>query len=325
MTENSSSTLLQVRDLTKHFPAPGGKVVHAVDGVSFSITKGKTLGLVGESGCGKSSCARTIIRIYEPTSGKIILDGTDITSLPQKQLLPHRRKMQMIFQDPYASLNARMTVQDIVAEQLRAHRICKSRAEEREMVADMLRRVGLNQEHAGRYAHEFSGGQRQRVGIARALILKPELVICDEPISALDVSIQAQVVNMLRNFQEEQGLTYLFIAHDLSMVRYVSDDVGVMYLGKLVELCGTDEIYARPMHPYTQGLLSSVPIPDPVKARQKETAGIAGDIPSPIAPPSGCRFHTRCPYAEQRCAEETPQLIESAPGHFVACHRVNEA
>ena len=325
MTENSSSTLLQVRDLTKHFPAPGGKVVHAVDGVSFSITKGKTLGLVGESGCGKSSCARTIIRIYEPTSGKIILDGTDITSLPQKQLLPHRRKMQMIFQDPYASLNARMTVQDIVAEPLRAHRICKSRAEEREMVADMLRRVGLNQEHAGRYAHEFSGGQRQRVGIARALILKPELVICDEPISALDVSIQAQVVNMLRNFQEEQGLTYLFIAHDLSMVRYVSDDVGVMYLGKLVELCGTDEIYSRPMHPYTQGLLSSVPIPDPVKARQKETAGIAGDIPSPIAPPSGCRFHTRCPYAEQRCAEETPQLIESAPGHFVACHRVNEA
>ena len=323
MTENSSSILLQVKDLTKHFPVSGGKVVHAVDGVSFSITKGKTLGLVGESGCGKSTCARTVIRIYEPTAGKIILDGADITTLSQKQLLPHRRKMQMIFQDPYASLNARMTVQDIVAEPLRAHKICKSRAEERELVADMLRQVGLNQEHAGRYAHEFSGGQRQRVGIARALILKPQLVICDEPISALDVSIQAQVVNMLRNFQEEQGLTYLFIAHDLSMVRYVSDDVGVMYLGKLVEKCGTDEIYAHPMHPYTQGLLSSVPIPDPVLARQKEKAGIAGDIPSPIAPPSGCRFHTRCPYADEQCGEETPALIESAPGHFVACHRVN--
>ena len=236
--------------------------------------------------------------------------------------MPHRRKMQMIFQDPYASLNARMTVQDIIAEPLRAHKICKNKAEEREMVADMLHQVGLNQEHAGRYAHEFSGGQRQRVGIARALILQPQLVICDEPISALDVSIQAQVVNMLRNFQEERGLTYLFIAHDLSMVRYVSDDVGVMYLGKLVEKCGTDEIYAHPMHPYTKGLLSSVPIPDPVKARRKETAGIAGDIPSPIAPPQGCRFHTRCPFAEARCREEVPLMKEAAPGHFVACHIV---
>ena len=317
-----SSVLLEVRNLTKHFPMSGGKVVHAVDDVSFSIREGKTLGLVGESGCGKSSCARTVIRIYDPTSGSIILDGEDITRLSQKQLLPHRRKMQMIFQDPYASLNARMTVQDIIAEPLRAHHICKSKVEEREMVAEMLRRVGLNQEHAGRYAHEFSGGQRQRVGIARALILQPKLVICDEPISALDVSIQAQVVNMLRTFQEEQGLTYLFIAHDLSMVRYVSDDVGVMYLGQLVEKCGTDEIYAHPLHPYTQGLLSSVPIPNPELARQKQTAGIAGDIPSPIAPPKGCRFHTRCPYAESRCSEETPAFVEAAPGHFVACHKV---
>ena len=318
----SSSVLLKVENLTKHFPVSGGKVVHAVDDVSFTITKGKTLGLVGESGCGKSSCARTVIRIYEPTSGKIFLDGADISNLTQKELLPHRRKMQMIFQDPYASLNARMTVQDIIAEPLRAHHICKNKAEEREMVAEMLHQVGLNQEHANRYAHEFSGGQRQRVGIARALILQPQLVICDEPISALDVSIQAQVVNMLRAFQEQQGLTYLFIAHDLSMVRYVSDDVGVMYLGQLVEKCETDEIYAHPLHPYTQGLLSSVPIPDPVLARKKESAGIMGDIPSPIAPPSGCRFHTRCPYAEERCKTEVPVFAEAAPGHFVACHRV---
>jgi len=315
--------LLKVEHLTKHFPVGGGKVVHAVDDVSFSIKKGTTLGLVGESGCGKSSCARTIIRIYEPTSGSILLNGTDISHMSQKQLLPYRRSMQMIFQDPYASLNARMTVQDIVAEPLRAHRICSSRAEERDMVIHMLERVGLNSDHAGRYAHEFSGGQRQRVGIARALILQPELVICDEPISALDVSIQAQVVNMLRTFQEEQGLTYLFIAHDLSMVRYVSDDVGVMYLGQLVEICNADEIYAHPAHPYTQGLLSSVPIPDPVAARQKDTVGLEGDLPSPIAPPSGCRFRTRCPHASPRCAAAAPALKEASPGHFVACHRVN--
>ncbi len=319
--DNDQSVLLKVENLTKHFPVSGNRVVHAVDDVSFTIKKGKTLGLVGESGCGKSSCARTVIRIYEPTSGRIILDGTDITNLSQKELLPHRRKMQMIFQDPYASLNARMTVQDIIAEPLRAHHICKNKAEEREMVAEMLHQVGLNQEHASRYAHEFSGGQRQRVGIARALILHPQLVICDEPISALDVSIQAQVINMLRIFQEEQELTYLFIAHDLSMVRYVSDDVGVMYLGQLVEKCETDEIYAHPLHPYTQGLLSSVPIPDPVLARKKENAGIAGDIPSPIDPPAGCRFHTRCPYAEKRCETEVPALKEASPGHFVSCHK----
>ena len=324
MTRSATDApLLKVEHLTKHFPVGGGKVVHAVDDVSFSIARGETLGLVGESGCGKSSCARTIIRIYEPTSGSILLDGEDISALSQKQLLPYRRKMQMIFQDPYASLNARMTVQDIVAEPLRAHRICASRAEERDRVIQMLERVGLNREHAGRYAHEFSGGQRQRVGIARALILQPELVICDEPISALDVSIQAQVVNMLRTFQEQQGLTYLFIAHDLSMVRYVSDNVGVMYLGQLVELCRADEIYARPAHPYTQGLLASVPIPDPVAARRKETVGLEGDLPSPIAPPRGCRFHTRCPHATPRCGEEAPALSEASPGHLVACHMVN--
>ena len=323
MTQNNAP-LLRVDHLTKHFPAGGGRVVHAVDDVSFTIQKGTTLGLVGESGCGKSSCARTIIRIYEPTSGSMYLDGDDISALSQKQLLPYRRKMQMIFQDPYASLNARMTVQDIVAEPLRAHHICQSRADEREMVIEMLGRVGLNRDHAGRYAHEFSGGQRQRVGIARALILKPELVICDEPISALDVSIQAQVVNLLRSFQQAQGLTYLFIAHDLSMVRYVSDDVGVMYLGQLVEICNADEIYAHPAHPYTQGLLSSVPIPDPIAARQKETVGLEGDLPSPIAPPGGCRFHTRCPYATKRCSEEVPTLKDAGGGHLVACHKVDQ-
>ena len=317
------TAVLQVKGLTKHFPVAGHKVVHAVDDVSFSVSRGKTLGLVGESGCGKSSCARTIIRIYEPTAGKILLDGDDISLLNQKQLLPYRKKMQMIFQDPYASLNARMTVHDIVAEPLKAHKICSSRKEENEMVSDMLARVGLNRDHAGRYAHEFSGGQRQRVGIARALILKPELVICDEPISALDVSIQAQVVNMLRYFQEELGLTYLFIAHDLSMVRYVSDDVGVMYLGQLVEKCEADEIYLHPLHPYTAGLLSSIPVPNPRLAQEKEKSGLEGDLPSPIAPPSGCRFHTRCPYASSRCREEAPELKEASSGHFVACHRIH--
>ena len=321
---NEQVPVLQVEGLTKHFPVSGRKVVHAVDDVSFSVLRGKTLGLVGESGCGKSSCARTIIRIYEPTAGKILIDGEDISDLNQKQLLPIRKKMQMIFQDPYASLNARMTVHDIIAEPLRAHQVCTSRQEENERISDMLARVGLNRDHANRYAHEFSGGQRQRVGIARALILKPELVICDEPISALDVSIQAQVVNMLRHFQEELGLTYLFIAHDLSMVRYVSDDVGVMYLGQLVEKCEADEIYTHPLHPYTTGLLSSIPVPNPRLAKAKEKSGLEGDLPSPIDPPAGCHFHTRCPYATERCKEETPQLKEASPGHFVACHRIHQ-
>ena len=321
---NEQIPVLQVEGLTKHFPVSGRKVVHAVDDVSFSVLRGKTLGLVGESGCGKSSCARTIIRIYEPTAGKILIDGEDISDLNQKQLLPIRKKMQMIFQDPYASLNARMTVHDIIAEPLRAHQVCTSRQEENERISDMLARVGLNRDHANRYAHEFSGGQRQRVGIARALILKPELVICDEPISALDVSIQAQVVNMLRHFQEELGLTYLFIAHDLSMVRYVSDDVGVMYLGQLVEKCEADEIYTHPLHPYTTGLLSSIPVPNPRLAKAKEKSGLEGDLPSPIDPPAGCRFHTRCPYATERCKEETPQLKEASHGHFVACHRIHQ-
>ena len=316
----SEHNILEVKDLTKHFKAGKKQIVHAVDGISVTLGKGKTLGLVGESGCGKSSCARTIIRMYDPTSGQIILDGTDITNMKQKELKPYRKKMQMIFQDPYASLNARMTVRDIIAEPLLAHNLVKNKEEANDLVYPMLERVGLTKEHANRYAHEFSGGQRQRVGIARALILEPQLVICDETISALDVSIQAQVINLLKDFQEEKGLSYLFIAHDLSMVRYVSDDVGVMYLGQLVEMSEADEIYRNPLHPYTKGLLGSVPIANPKLARQKEKSSMEGDIPSPINPPSGCRFHTRCPYARPECAQTTPELVDVGNGHRVACH-----
>ena len=316
----SEQNILEVRNLTKHFKAGRRQVVHAVDDVSLTLKKGRTLGLVGESGCGKSSCARTIIRMYDPTSGQIILDGDDITNLSQKQLKPYRKKMQMIFQDPYASLNARMTVRDIIAEPLVAHNVVKRKDQSNELVYPMLERVGLTKEHANRYAHEFSGGQRQRVGIARALILQPELVICDEPISALDVSIQAQVINLLKDFQEEKGVSYLFIAHDLSMVRYVSDDVGVMYLGQLVEVCEAGEIYKNPLHPYTKGLLGSIPIANPKLAKMKEKTSIEGDIPSPIKPPSGCRFHTRCPYAKPACSEAVPQMKDAGNGHMVACH-----
>ena len=312
--------ILEVTNLTKHFKAGSRQIVHAVDGVSFTLEKGKTLGLVGESGCGKSSCARTVIRMYEPTGGQIVLDGRDITDLNQKQLKPYRKKMQMIFQDPYASLNARMTVRDIIAEPLIAHGIVKKKEQSNDLVYPMLERVGLTTEHANRYAHEFSGGQRQRVGIARALILQPDLIICDEPISALDVSIQAQVINLLKDFQEEKRVSYLFIAHDLSMVRYVSDDVGVMYLGQLVEVCESNEIYKNPLHPYTKGLLGSIPVANPSLARQKEKSSIEGDIPSPIHPPAGCRFHTRCPQCTERCRCDEPQFLEVEPGHFVACN-----
>lgn len=318
--EAAMETMLEVKHLTKHFKINARQIVHAVDDVNFTLGRGKTLGLVGESGCGKSSCARTIIRMYDPTGGQIFLDGQEITDLSQKQLKPFRKKMQMIFQDPYASLNARMTVRDIIAEPLMAHGVIKRKDQANDLVYPMLERVGLTKEHASRYAHEFSGGQRQRVGIARALILQPELVICDEPISALDVSIQAQVINLLKDFQEEKGVSYLFIAHDLSMVRYVSDDVGVMYLGQLVEICEADEIYGHPLHPYTKGLLGSIPIANPKLARMKEKSSIEGDIPSPISPPSGCRFHTRCPYAKPVCSEKMPELKDVGGGHKVACH-----
>ncbi|MDR2657268.1 MAG: ATP-binding cassette domain-containing protein [Oscillospiraceae bacterium] len=324
-----TAPLLSVENLAQHFRVRGSgraesrSVVRAVDGVTFTLDEGRTFGLVGESGCGKSTCARSILRIYTPTSGRITLDGEDITHMSQDALPPIRRKMQMIFQDPYASLNPRMTVRDLIAEPLRAHRPDMSRAEADDAVFEMLEKVGLTREHSGRYPHEFSGGQRQRVGVARALILRPKLVVCDEPISALDVSIQAQIVNLLRDFQEKLGLAYLFIAHDLSMVRYMSDTISVMYLGKLVESSPADDLYARPLHPYTRGLLASIPAGHPRLARLRTESGLSGDIPSPIDPPSGCAFRTRCPHAMARCAEAAPPLTEVGGGHRAACYLIN--
>ena len=319
-TNAAASPILRVTDLTKHFPSgERGHPVRALDGVTFDVRQGETLGLVGESGCGKSTCARTIIRLYEPTSGTIELDGQDITRLNARQMRPLRRKMQMVFQDPYASLNARMTVRDIVAEPLSVHSPELGREAVDDQVRAVLHQVGLGEEHMLRYAHEFSGGQRQRIGLARALVIHPELVLCDEPISALDVSIQAQIVNLLRDLQHDLGLTYLFIAHDLSMVRYIADRVGVMYLGQLVELGATDKIYESPMHPYTKGLLASVPTLAPGGIGSGPPA-IEGQLPSPIHPPSGCRFRTRCPMAMPVCAERTPPPVEVANGHNVACH-----
>ena len=314
--------ILQVEHLTKFFSVGPHAEVHAVDDVNFTLRRGRTFGLVGESGCGKSSCARTIIRIYEPSQGKIIFNGQDIAHLKPRQMQPVRRNMQMIFQDPYASLNARMTVRDIIAEPLKAHHVCKSKQEVDEKVFAMLNRVGLTAEHAGRYAHEFSGGQRQRVGIARALACNPEFIVCDEPISALDVSIQAQVINLLHDLQERMGLTYLFIAHDLNIVKYISDRIAVMYLGSMVELATSDELYANTLHPYSKALLSAVPIPDPKLEAQKKRQIIEGDVPSPINKPKGCAFSSRCPLACDKCRQSAPTLKEAAPGHFVACHLV---
>ena len=315
----SNTAMLEVKNLTKHFKAGKGQEVHAVDNVSFTLEKGKTLGLVGESGCGKSSCARTIIRIYDPTEGQILLDGQDITHMKQRELKPLRKKMQMIFQDPYASLNARMTVRDIIAEPLLAHGIVKKKDQANEYVYPMLERVGLTKEHANRYAHEFSGGQRQRVGIARALVLQPELVICDEPISALDVSIQAQVINLLSDLQKQLDLAYLFISHNLSVVEHICQRIGVMYLGRIVELAPAEELYAHPLHPYTQALISAIPT---IGESGRERMVLTGDLPSPTAPPSGCAFHTRCPYATDRCRTQAPVLTERSAGHWAACHLV---
>lgn len=322
MTE---TPLVEIRDLKKHFKVSGGflgrapKYLHAVDGVDLTIKRGETLGLVGESGCGKSTLARTLIRLHDPTSGEIKFDGNQIADLGQKELMPFRQRMQMIFQDPYASLNGRMTVMDLISEPLEISGIGdeKSRTSR---VHELLEVVGLNKDHATRFAHEFSGGQRQRIGIARAIALNPELVICDEPISALDVSIQAQVVNMLEDLQRDLGLTYLFITHDLSMVRHISDRIGVMYLGKIVELADNDALYENPKHPYTRALLASIPIADPVEARKRHPEEMQGEIPSPIDMPSGCRFRTRCPLATERCAAEEPELKELTGGHFAACH-----
>lgn len=317
--------LVEVKNLKKYFPVRGGlrkgnrQVLKAVDDVTFSIYKGETLGLVGESGCGKTTVGRTVLKLYSPTGGQIIFDGEDITNLSDRQMRPYRKRMQIIFQDPYASLNPRMTVGDIIAESIDIHNIAKG-DDRKAMIYDLLDKVGLNGEHANRYPHEFSGGQRQRIGIARALAVNPDFIVCDEPISALDVSIQAQVVNLLKDLQDEMGLTYLFIAHDLSMVKHISDRVGVMYLGKLVEIAASAELYNIPLHPYTQALLSAVPVPDPDTMEQRNRIILKGDVPTPINPPSGCRFRTRCPIARDICAEKEPDMKDYGGGHMAACH-----
>jgi oligopeptide transport system ATP-binding protein len=314
--------ILSIRNLKKHFitsTPKGHAVLAAVDGIDFDIYKGETFGLVGESGCGKTTTGRTIARLYTPTDGSILFDGVDLAKLTQKELRPYRKRIQMIFQDPYASLNTRMTITDIVSEGMKVHNIASGDAMQ-QRVYEMLERVGLKREHASRYPHEFSGGQRQRIGIARSLAVDPELIICDEPISALDVSIQAQVVNMLEDLQQQFGLTYLFIAHDLSMVRHISDRIGVMYLGKMAEIAATDDLYIHPLHPYTQSLLSSIPVANPHKKVSDTRIILKGDIGSPINPKPGCRFAPRCKYAQARCSQETPELREIRPDHFVACH-----
>lgn len=315
--------LVRVEHLKKYFPVKMGfmsyKNIQAVEDVSFSIRKGETLGLVGESGCGKTTLGRTVLRLHEPTSGKIYYNGTDIT---HKNMLAYRRKMQIIFQDPSASLDPRMTVGEIIGEAIDIHRLEKNKKDRRDRIQRLLTQVGLNSEHANRYPHEFSGGQQQRIGIARALAVEPEFIVCDEPISALDVSIQSQIVNMLEDMQQELGLTYLFIAHDLSVVKHISARIGVMYLGNMVEIGDKREISEQPLHPYTKTLLSAVPIPDPKKNREKHRIILEGDIPSPMNPPSGCRFHTRCPYATERCRVEIPLLKQVGSDHFVACHLV---
>jgi oligopeptide transport system ATP-binding protein len=319
-----AETLLQVRDLTKHFDMKRGffwgekAKVHAVDGVSFDLFRGETLGLVGESGCGKSTTGRVILRLIEPTAGTIAFEGKDVLQASKKEMRALRQRMQIIFQDPYSSLNPRMTVEQIVGEGIVIHKLCKTRAERRERVADLLQKVGLSPEQMNRYPHEFSGGQRQRVGIARALAVNPKLIIADEPISALDVSIQAQVINLLEDLQEQFNLTYLFIAHDLRVVEHISDRVAVMYLGKIAELSDSTELYAKPLHPYTQALLSAIPIPDPTTKRHRII--LEGDPPSVIHPPSGCRFHTRCHKRFERCDKDVPELREVSPQHWVACH-----
>ena len=312
-------TLLEIKDLQKHFDVGGGQLLKAVDGVSFSIKKGETLGLVGESGCGKTTTGRTLLGLYNPTGGEVIFDGIDVRGAKKKEKQELKKRMQVIFQDPYASLNPRMTVGDIISEGIDIHGIYKGDERVRR-ISELLSLVGLNKEHASRFPHEFSGGQRQRIGIARALAIEPEFIVCDEPISALDVSIQAQVVNLLIKLQKELGLTYLFIAHDLSMVRHISDRVGVMYLGKLVEVADSTTLYDNPNHPYTQALLSAIPVPDPRVEDTKKHIKLEGEVPSPMDPPSGCRFRTRCKYAMDICQREEPQLKDVGDGHLSACH-----
>ena len=317
----SSEYLIEVEDLKQHFPIKTGffktTPLKAVDGVTFQIKPGETLGLVGESGCGKTTVGRSILRLYEPTSGTVKFRGEEITA---KNMAEHRKNMQMVFQDPYSSLNPRMTVEDIIGEPLDVHKLYTNKAERREKILGLMELVGLNAEHATRYAHEFSGGQRQRIGIARALAVNPQFIVCDEAVSALDVSIQAQVINMFEDLQEKLGVAYLFIAHDLLVVRHISNRIAVMYLGKIVEIGDADEVYDHPIHPYTESLLSAVPIPDPIIAKQSKRIVLTGDVPSPMRMPSGCPFRTRCRYATEKCAEVCPSLEDKGNGHMVACH-----
>ena len=327
MSEIRNDTpLIEVRNLKEHFPIQVSglktKPLKAVDGVSFSIKRGETLGLVGESGCGKTTVGHTILNLYKPTSGEIIYDGKPIKTAAD--INEFRKKATMVFQDPYSSLNPRMTVADIIGEPLDVHKLYKTKEERQARILELMSYVGLNSEHAARYAHEFSGGQRQRIGIARSLAMGPEFVVCDEPVSALDVSIQAQVINMFDELQEQMNLTYLFIAHDLLVVRHISDRIAVMYLGRMVELADSKEIYDRPLHPYTKSLMSAVPVPDPKIARENKRIILSGDIPSPLNAPSGCPFRTRCPHATEACAQSMPEFKEVATGHFVACHNLDK-
>ena len=322
----NAKTLVEVKNLKKYFNISTGmfssKPLKAVDDVSFAIREGETLGLVGESGCGKTTVGRTLLHLYKPTDGEIWFDGKQIQT--KKDLNEYRQTTAMVFQDPYSSLNPRMTVSDIIAEPLDVHKMYQNKKERQEKVLELMAKVGLNSEHANRYAHEFSGGQRQRIGIARALSMSPSFVVCDEPVSALDVSIQAQVINMFDELQEQMNLTYLFIAHDLLVVRHISDRIAVMYLGRMVELADADEIYHHPLHPYTKSLMSAVPLPDPKMARENRRIVLSGDIPSPLNAPSGCPFRTRCPHATEACAGEMPEFKEVASGHFVACHNLDK-
>ncbi len=322
----TKENLVEVRHLKQYFNINVGmfssKPLKAVDDVSFSIRKGETLGLVGESGCGKTTVGRTLLHLYKPTAGEIFFEGKPVST--KAEINEFRKKATMVFQDPYSSLNPRMTVSDIIGEPLDIHKLYANKAERQERILDLMDKVGLNSEHASRYAHEFSGGQRQRIGIARALALNPSFIVCDEPVSALDVSIQAQVINMFDELQEQMGLTYLFIAHDILVVRHISDRIAVMYLGKLVELADAKEIYEHPQHPYTRSLMSAVPQPDPKIARANKRIVLTGDIPSPLNAPSGCPFRTRCPHATAMCSESMPELKELSAGHFAACHRIDE-
>ena len=322
----SQDTLVEVKHLKEYFNINTGlfssKPLKAVDDVSFAIRRGETLGLVGESGCGKTTVGRTLLHLYKPTDGEIWFDGKQIVT--KKDIAEYREKTAMVFQDPYSSLNPRMTVADIIGEPLDVHKMYSNEKERKERILELMAQVGLNSEHANRYAHEFSGGQRQRIGIARALSMKPQFVVCDEAVSALDVSIQAQVINMFDELQDKMGLTYLFIAHDLLVVRHISDRIAVMYLGKMVELADAREIYDHPLHPYTRSLMSAVPLPDPKMARENKRIVLTGDIPSPLNAPSGCPFRTRCPHATEACAQSMPEFKEVSSGHFVACHRISE-